>query len=156
VVTISAITLPTVSDKFTDYSVKVIDVTAGMAPSEDRVTSEVLGTFANAAALVDALVLKINGNPRSVVVASKSSSNLVLTAKDFLTNFRVAVGGNLETATITYTTPMGVGIGYGPRVNKLEKDFLVYEGYRARLDTRYPTPPLQSSAGSNYDIIALE
>lgn len=156
VVTISSITKASVETKYTDYSIKVIDVTDGMSPSEGKLTSEVLGAYTNVAGLVDALVAKINGNKNSVVVASRSTNDLVLTAKEFLTNFRVSLGGNLESATITYTTPASVGIGYGPRVHKLEKDFLVYEGYRARLDTRYPVPPLQSSAGSNYDVLTME
>lgn len=156
VVTVSNIVKATVSDKYTEYSVKVIDVTLGMSPWEGKITYSVLGNFADAAAIVDALVLKINGNPDSIVVASKTGSDLTLTAKKFLVNFRVALGGELELATVTYTTPMSVGIGYGPRVNKLENDFLVYEGHRARLDRRYPQPPLQSSAAANYDIISLE
>lgn len=156
VVTVSGIALVVGADKYTEYAVKVIDVTKATSPSEDRVTSEVLGVYGSIANLVDALVAKINGNPNSVVVASRSTNDLVLTAKNFFTNFRVAVQGGLEQATVTYTTPMTPGVGYGPRVVELENDYLVFEGYRARLDTRYPTPALQASAGSNYDIIALE
>lgn len=156
VVTISGIALVSGADKYTEYTVKVIDVTKATSPSEDKISSSVLGVYSTIALLVDALVAKINGNPNSVVTATRSTNDLVLTATDYFTNFRVALQGGLELATVTYTTPMTPGIGYGPRVVTLENDYLVYEGYRARLDRRYPAPALQASAASNYDIVALE
>lgn len=156
VVTISGAALASSPTKFDEYGVKVIDVSKGQSPSENRITYTAIGEFVDVAGLVDRLVEIINGNKNSIVVASRSTNNLVLTAKEFENRFRVAVQSNLENATVTYTTAWSPGVGYGPRIVEIEKDFLAYEGYRNRIDARYPSPALQSSAATNYDVIVID
>jgi hypothetical protein len=156
VVTISGIALANPATKFDEYGVKVIDVSKGTSPSENRITSSAIGVFGNVAALVDRLVAIINGNSNSIVVASRSTNDLVLTAKEFDNRFRVAVQGKLELATITYSTAWSPGVGHGPRLLEIEKDFLAYEGVRNRIDARYPQPPYQINPASTYDVIVLD
>lgn len=156
VVTISGVALASSATKFDEYGVKVIDVSQGQSPSENRITYSAIGIFANVAALVDRLVAIINSNQNSIVVASRSTNNLVLTAKEFNNRFRVAVQSNLELATITYTTAWSPGVGHGPRLLEIEKDLLAYEGVTNRIDARYPQTPLQINPASNYDVTVID
>ena len=156
VVTISGAALASPATKFDEYGVKVIDVSDGQSPSENRITYSAIGTFANVAGLVDRLVAIINGNPNSIVVATRSTNDLVLTAKEFDNRFRVAVQSNLELATVTYTTAWNPGIGHGPRLLEIEKDFLAYEGVLNRIDARYPQPPYQINPASTYDVMVVD
>lgn len=156
VVTISGAALASPATKFDEYGVKVIDVSDGQSPSENRITYSAIGTFADVAGLVDRLVAIINGNANSIVVASRSTNDLVLTAKNFDNRFRVAVQSNLELATVTYTTAWNPGIGYGPRLLAIEKDFLAYEGALNRIDARYPQPPYQINPASTYDVMVVD
>jgi len=155
VVTISGMALANPATKFDEYGVKVIDVSKGQSPSENRITYSAIGIFANVAALVDRLVAIINANQNSIVVASRSTNDLVLTAKEFNNRFRVAVQSKLELATITYTTAWSPGIGHGPRLLEIEKDFLAFEGVRNRIDARYPQPPYAINPASNYDVTVV-
>ena len=156
VVTISGVALASPATKFDEYGVKVIDVSKGTSPSENRITASAIGIFGSVADLVDRLVAIINGNQNSIVVASRSTNDLVLTAKEFDNRFRVAVQSELELATVTYTTAWSPGIGHGPRLAEIEKDYLAYEGVRNRIDARYPQPPYQIVPASTYDVIVVD
>jgi len=156
VTTISGLALASPATKFDEYSVKVIDVSKGTSPSENRITYNAVGVFGNVAAMVDRLVAVINGNSNSVVVASRSTNDLVLTAKEFDVRFRVAVQGKIENATVTYGTAWSPGAGYGPRLLEIEKDYLAYEGVLNRIDARYPQPIFAINPASNYETIVLD
>lgn len=90
-------------------------------PNFEVVTYEVPVTAAQTAAqIVDSLVAAINGHPRSVVVASRSTNNLVLTAKEFGVSFNTSVDNLFEAVTVAGTTAPERGVGTYEHVRDLE------------------------------------
>lgn len=135
----------------------------------------VLATTGETAATIAAkFIAKINADPASIVTASGTGANIVLTA-DAVANtanlvgeyydqyfFEVAVsqadlyGYFTPWGTVTYTTAADFGSGNFYQVRKLEQRGIGYTGVTNRMLFPVETGDFTSVAGTNYDVYVIE
>jgi hypothetical protein len=88
-------------------------------------------------------------------VASITEAGVRLTSASDGKHFRLAVGGSIEDATITYTTPFNPGSGTYAQVSQLEKDFTgASRGSWNKVGpyATYGTPTLYADSTATYDM----
>ena len=131
-------------------------------------------TGETAATLAAKFIARINADPASVVVASGTGANIVLTAKaaptaansageyDHQNFFSVstAQGDNFgyftAWGTVTYTTAPDFGSGSFIQVRRLEQRGIGYTGVTNRTLFPVETGDFLSVAGTNYDVYVIE
>jgi hypothetical protein len=89
---------------------------------------------------------------------SITEAGVKLTAEADGKHFRLAVGGVIETATITYTTPFNPGSGTAAQVAQLEKDFLGFSrGSWNRVGpyAAFGAPTLFADSSATYDLFNI-
>lgn len=92
---------------------------------------------------------------RIKIANSPTAAGVRLTATTNGTHFRLAVGGVIEDATITYSTPFNPGSGTPTQVAQLEKDFLGFSrGSWNRVGpyAAFGAPTLYTDSTATYDL----
>lgn len=152
VFTISSITLPSTKTKYDEYGVTIVDMNRPDVYNKKWRFSAV-GIYANAAAVVDELVAQINASDVPVV-ASKSTSDLVLTAENVGYEFEVLHYELLEDATLTLTTETVFPVGTPAKVLEYEKASRHYaQGTYSDIYTYdQPKAPSQVNGSGTYNV----
>jgi hypothetical protein len=145
--------------KNSEWIVKIIDTTvATRAPKSETFSVFHKGTDFNQASLAQAMADKINAFADIPVIASVSGNNLVLTGKNTVKNFRVAVDGlNAEIAVITYAVSNIPAAGTPAVIRELE-EYLQSFGRGATNKHEYPVKkvPSQVEDGATYHLYVFD
>ena len=126
ITTISGIALISPASTRDSYTVLIVDSSKVYLPS-NKTAHSTGGIPASIAALVDALVLVINAD-QDVVTASRSTNDLVLTAKVAGAPFQVGLREGLEGDVITTGTAPVEPTGSAAQMTALELEMSTYEG----------------------------
>lgn len=166
--TIGALNLPTIVAGQEAF-IKITDTTLGLRnlgtvyDNEIKRYSITTVTGDTNITILAKLIAQINNDPDSVVVATVvgASVGINLTAKDFGTNFDIALSGILQNSTIEEregATPgssvaLNVGRGTTAQITALEDLYSVERGNtnRIHLPQFYYKNPSLVTAGANYD-----
>ncbi len=109
--------------------VRVIDTTSGNNDAEKRTYTYGIQVGDTLATVLTGIADRINapnsapnsGSGNGLVVALENGTVLTLTARNFGTNFRIALDTLFIGASIAYTTPFGVGNGQPDQLEEVER-----------------------------------
>lgn len=136
---VSTITPPALPTTTTAYDSYLLHVTETPVTKEVKSwTFQVVGVFANLAAMIDAMVLKINNRANIPFTASRSSNTLLITAKYPTKVYSFGFDDYLYGSTVVKSTPMDLGSGNLYQIAKKEKNYNGEQGWFDQIDRRMP------------------